>query len=130
MRTLPSVVPLSPTLEVDANVAWRTLGDDIPSDARWGIPVRIIRLWITDALRDGDYQTASVFSALITRTVPAEPPVIVCDRAIFGRTLPVHKVDPVTRERMRLARQSFDRGLAGDFRPSWKGGPRRLLPLV
>lgn len=57
-------------------------------------------------------------------------PLVICDRAIYGRWLTVNKVDPVTRERMRLARRSFDRGLVGDFRPARKGGARRLLPLV
>lgn len=38
--------------------------------------------------------------------------------------------DALIRERMRLSRRSFDRGLAGDFRAMRNGGPRRLLPLV
>lgn len=36
----------------------------------------------------------------------------------------------IQRERMRLSRRRFDRGLAGDFRPSREGGARRLLLLV
>lgn len=36
----------------------------------------------------------------------------------------------IQRERMRLSRRRFDRGLAGDFRPARAGGARRLLPLV
>lgn len=61
-------VPLgSLTREVDANVAWRALGDDIPMGASWGVPVYVVREWITEALRAGDYRTASVWSALLRR---------------------------------------------------------------
>lgn len=59
--------PVSPTMQVNANDAWRALGDDIAPGLWWGIPVYVIREWITDALREGDYRTASAYSALIPR---------------------------------------------------------------
>lgn len=54
---------------------------------------------------------------------------IVCTRMLtVGRASRVPEA--VLRERMRLSRRDFDRGLVGDFRPVRNGGRRRLLPLV
>lgn len=61
-------------------------------------------------------------------------PVVICTRALSRPVrrpwAPAAIRLAVARELMRLSRQSFDRGLAGDFRPMRAGGPRRLLPLV
>lgn len=55
---------------------------------------------------------------------------IVCTHMLtLGRRSESRK-GAIMRERMRLSRQDFTRGLAGDFRPRARGGPRRLLPLV
>jgi hypothetical protein len=56
--------------------------------------------------------------------------IICAHRLTAGRYLTGPMITPAIRERMRLSRRSFDRGLAGDFRSSRNGGPRRLLPLV
>ncbi|MEV5677428.1 hypothetical protein ACIRJ3_05445 [Streptomyces anulatus] len=38
--------------------------------------------------------------------------------------------DAFLKEMFRLQRRQHVRGFAGDFRPSRKGGPRALLPIV
>lgn len=60
--------------------------------------------------------------------------VAVCTRMVPGTVRPAQVVsgrgDAVMRERMRLARRQYVRGMAGDFRRQAEGGRRTLLPLV
>lgn len=73
-----------------------------------------------------------VINARVPDATP-EPAPVICDRVLtIGRTpAPGSPMSTaIVRERMRLSRQSFDRGLSGDFRPFRQGGRRKLLPLV
>jgi hypothetical protein len=65
IKELVSRPLLSPMAQADCIPAWRALGDDIQEGAWWGVPVWQIHEWITDALRKGDYQAASAYSAII-----------------------------------------------------------------
>lgn len=68
VKSLSAPAPFTPFGQVDFNDYLRALGETVPADAWWGVPVWQVREWITDALRVSDYQRASVWSALI-RTV-------------------------------------------------------------
>lgn len=59
-------------------------------------------------------------------------PLVICARTLPMRPAgrPSARRDAILREIMRLARQSFRRGMAHDFRSGRDGGPRRCLPLV
>lgn len=55
---------------------------------------------------------------------------IICTRPLTLGRPNARLAEPIMRERMRLSRLAFDRGLAGDFRARKDGGPRHVLPLV
>lgn len=121
----------SETQCVDANVVWRAMGQDIPADRWWGIPVWQVRMIIDEMLREGRYREAGLWSALITPAPVAEPepePVIICSHPLSAgerlRRREPHLADVILLHRMQRSRQAFGRAFAPHCR-RW-----RILPLV
>ena len=122
--SVPSItVPLSPMTEIDVVPAWVALdGDSAPAASWWGVPVFVVRNWITEALRKGDYRKASAFSALIPRTgsLVKVTPLVICDRSLtLGGVAPEADDDDLIAFRMQLSGRNF-----------WRNLCPPLLPLV
>lgn len=65
VKALVAPASLDPYAQVDFNDYSRAMGEDVPADTWWGVPVWQVREWITEALRVSDYRQASVWSALV-----------------------------------------------------------------
>lgn len=123
------VAPVSPMMQVDVVPAWVALdGDAAPASPWWGVPVYVVRQWITKALGNGDYRRAAAFSALIPRptpvvtTAPTPAPLVVCTKSLtLGGVLPEADDDLITFRMQRSARS---------FRKGFPRMRRELLPLV
>lgn len=136
---MPSITtPLSPYREVDVVPAWVALGDHTITASWWGVPVYVVRQWITSALRKSDYRTAAAFSALLPRSgaLVKVAPLVICTRPLTaGRAQSsADMAEAILIERMRLSGVRFRGGFVRGVRKAeYPGGPRprrKLLPLV
>jgi hypothetical protein len=136
IKTLNTRVVGSIMREVDAVPVWRILAPEeyFQPGARWTVPVWVIRDWVAESLRKGDYRAAGLWSAALGREtypapVPTSPTVTICDRHLQSR-VPTPRpgrssvtLDASLRGRMRNSQLLFRAGIAG---PGW----RTVLPLV